>query len=309
MQIFSRENIGEDTSHQCVATIGFFDGVHRGHRFLLEKVKDEAMNRGFKSMVITFPQSPSAVLNPANDVPLLNTAEEKIELLHRAGIDMVALLPFTTDLAKLTAGEFMESVLKPQNVKVLLMGYDHRFGHRENERESDYVAIGRNAGIDVIRYKPLVSNDGDGQSTVSSSFIRQSLLQGDVHTASQALGYPYSLEGSVVDGHHVGTSIGYPTANIQVDECKLVPANGVYAVDVRTPDGSVRKGMLNIGRRPTLDNGSERSVEVNIFDFSGNIYGQRLRVEFKNFVRRERKFDSLDDLKRQLASDRQACMC
>ena len=291
----------------AVATIGFFDGVHRGHRFLLDYVIEEAENRREKSMVVTFPDSPANVLNPAATLPLLNTPDEKVRLLHEAGIDIVAMMTFTTQLASFTAEEYMDKVLcRELKVDTLVMGYDHRFGKKTNNDAMDYSSIGHLYGIDVIRYSPFKMQTSD--SAVSSSAIRTALAEGDVSTANHCLGYNYAMEGRVVGGHHVGTSIGFPTANLLVDTKKLVPANGVYAVDVTTGDGEKRRGMLNIGRRPTLDNGTDRSIEVNIFGFEGNLYDKSISLSFIKFIRTEQRFESIEQLRQQLIHDRNACI-
>ena len=305
MQIFRRVNIKSDVRRHSVATIGFFDGVHRGHRFLINEVKLQAENRDMDSLVITFPQSPSDILNPRSSQPLLTTSSEKVRLLHESGIDIVAMLPFTKELSMQSAYEFMTSVMKTElHVCAIVMGYDHRFGKKTDDDNIDYAELGREVGIDVLRYRPLSLCSDEDERVVSSSAIREALLCGDIEKANRCLGYHYTLEGTVVDGHHVGTGIGYPTANLMVDEHKLVPSNGVYSVNVTTDDGVQRKGMLNIGRRPTLDNGSDRTIEVNIFDFNSDLYGASLRIEFNRYIRPEMKFDTLDDLRRQLESDR-----
>ena len=304
MQIFKRDNIKSGVARQSVATIGFFDGVHRGHRFLIDEVKTQAENRNMDAMVVTFPLSPSHILNPQSCQQFLTTAEEKIRLLHAAGIDQVVMLPFTRDLSLLSASDFMSFVKDELKVSVLVMGYDHRFGKKTDDEDVDYVELGRGLGVKVLRCTPFSLDSNDSDKIVSSSAIRDALLRGDVEKANLGLGYDYSMEGPVVSGHQVGVQIGYPTANISVDEHKLVPANGVYAVNVIMEDGVLRNGMLNIGRRPTLDNGNDRSIEVNIFDFDGDLYGKTLRIELRRFIRPESKFDSLEDLKRQLETDR-----
>ena len=305
MQIFRRVNITSGIPRRCVATIGFFDGVHRGHRFLIDEVKSQAENRDMDALVVTFPQSPSDILNPQVSQPLLTTSSEKVRLLHSAGVDVVAMLPFTKELSMQSASEFMSSVMKDQlHVSSIVMGYDHRFGRKTDDDNVDYSDLGRGIGIEVLRYRPLSLGADETGGLVSSSAIRDALRCGDVEKANRCLGYSYTLEGVVVGGRHVGTGIGYPTANIMVDEHKLVPSNGVYAVIVTTDDGVRRKGMLNIGRRPTLDNGSDRTIEVNIFDFSRDLYGATVSIEINRYIRPEMKFDSLESLKRQLEADR-----
>ncbi len=309
MQIFKNVNTSKGVREPYVATIGFFDGVHCGHRYLLDYVRREARRRGAGSLVITFPDSPSNVLNPSIKLPLLTTPKEKIQLLHETGIDIVVLIPFTIGLSNLTAEEFMKDILKTRlGVDTLVMGYDHRFGKQIDGEELDYESLGRDAGITVRRYQSLeINNDGTVLS-VSSSSIRSSLLEGAIHSANSCLGYNYAMEGRVVNGHHIGKSIGFPTANLQVENNKLIPANGVYCVMVTTEDGKEFKGMLNIGKRPTLDNGSDRTVEVHILDFNDDLYGQTLRTSFLRYIRPERRFDSIEELRNQLMIDRKSCM-
>ena len=284
-----------------VATIGFFDGVHRGHRCLIEQVVKEAKERGLESLLLTFPEHPAKVLRPNVEMKLLTTADEKAELLSATGVDFVALLPFTREVAQLSARDFMAQVLKEQlQVEVLVIGYDHRFGHNRNEGFEDYVRYGQELGIDVVLAKEL-----DGGKHVSSSCIRKELMQGAMDEAQNYLGYPYFLEGEVVEAFHIGRKIGFPTANIRVSREKLIPKNGVYAVSVRLEDGTEAYGMLNIGSRPTLDNGSHVSIEVHIFHFHENIYGEHLRISFLKYIRKEQKFDSIEALQAQLECDQQ----
>ena len=287
----------------CVATIGFFDGVHRGHRCLIRQVTDEAACRGLQSLLVTFANHPACVLRPEAKLELLTTAEEKQALLTETGVDAVAMLPFTLELASLSARDFMDAVLKQRfAVKVLVIGYDHRFGRRSaGEHFSDYVRYGRELGIDVVQASEL-----EGTDHVSSSLIRHALQTGDVALANACLGYDYFMEGPVVKGFHVGRTIGFPTANLSLASEKLVPQRGVYAVDVEV-EGLRRRGMLNIGTRPTVENGSDVSIEVNIFDFHHDIYSQRVRVHLLKFIRNEKKFATVDELRNQLLLDERTC--
>jgi riboflavin kinase/FMN adenylyltransferase len=282
-----------------VATIGFFDGVHCGHRFLIQQVKEEALRRGLRSMLVTFSTHPARVLRPDAPIRLLTTSHEKAQLLGDTQVDEVAMLPFTPELAALSARQFMEDVLLKQfHVRVLVIGYDHRFGHDRTEGFGDYVRIGRDIGIDVVQ-----ANELQGLGHVSSSAIRRALTEGRVEDATTMLGRPYTLGGTVVRGHHVGTTLGFPTANLRPDDPdKLIPMNGVYAV--QTEQGP---GMLNIGTRPTLDNGSDRSIEVHLFDFADDLYDQHIILRFLRFVRNEKKFATVDELQKQLQHDERAC--
>ena len=308
--------IGKDTTARpCVATIGTFDGVHRGHQFVAQQVVNQARERGLDAVVLTFSNHPSQVLHqvPARNVQLLSTAEEKTTLLQQTGIDKVALLDFTQELAQMSAREFMRTILKGQlNVQVLLMGYDNHFGH-DRKGFDDYRRYGQEQGIEVIGCEELAS-----EQRISSTAIRQALLNGDVNTANTLLGYHYHLQGEVVLGFQNGRKLGYPTANLQVDACKLIPENGAYLVRCQLsaldphssaliPHSSPLYGMLNIGTRPTLHNGRQRSIEVHIFDYDGNLYNQTLTVELLQHLRKEQEFATLDDLQKQLAADEAKC--
>ena len=292
-----------------VATIGFFDGVHRGHRYLLSQVQAVAAERGLASTVITFPVHPRCVMQPDFRAELLTTCAEKLALLGEAGLDYCLLLDFTPALAALSARQFMELLAGRYNIRVLFIGYDHRFGHDRREGFGDYVRYGRELGIEVLPGEaclPLSLGVSDGSSEdlrVGSSSIRHLLHEGEVARAADYLGYPYFLNGTVVSGFQVGHKLGYPTANLDVDDpCKLIPARGVYAVRVDV-DNHTYGGMLNIGCRPTLDNGANRTIEVHIFDFDADIYHHPLRLTFVQRIRPERKFDSLDSLAAQLHRD------
>lgn len=288
----------------CAATIGFFDGVHRGHRFLLEQVKEEAAGKGLCPSVITFPTHPRQVLQPDFHPQLLSTPEEKLHLLEADGIANCILLPFTAELSRLSAKEFMLLLRTEYNVRTLVIGYDHRFGHNRLESFKDYVRYGQELDIDIVQARAYTQEN----AKVSSSAIRELLSQGEVHTASRLLGYPYPLEGTVTDGYRVGRKIGFPTANLRVDHpFKLVPAEGVYAVKVEV-EGQQHLGMLNIGHRPTLNNGADRSIEVHILDFAGDIYRQNIRIEFLRFLRPETKFASIEELISQIEKDKEAIL-
>ncbi len=288
-----------------VATIGFFDGVHRGHQYLIRQVRDEAVRRGMRSLLVTFPTHPARVLRPDVPLQLLTTPHEKAQLLGETGVDDVAMLPFTHELAALSAREFMTDILRTRfNVRVLVIGYDHRFGHNRAEGFEDYVRIGKGIGMEVVQAREL-----DGGQHVSSSAIRRALQEGDVEDAAAMLGRPYSLGGTVVRGHHVGTDLGFPTANLRLDDPdKLVPMNGAYGVEVCIGTGRVVQGMLNIGTRPTLDNGTDRSIEVHLFDFHEDIYEQHMEIHFIRFIRNEKKFDTVAELQKQLQADKDFCL-
>ncbi len=286
-----------------VATIGFFDGVHLGHKYLVGQVADEAGRRGLRSLVATFPKHPLEVLRPGFRPEMLSTCEEKVRRLREAGADDVALLDFTPELAAMSARDFMEKVLRDRLcVRVLVVGYDHKFGHGGGTFD-DYVRYGRELGIEVVLAKELVS---EGQR-YSSSVVRRALKDGDVTTVTTVLGRHYVIEGKVVAGFGVGRKLGFPTANIELtDTDRLIPRRGVYAVRASFSDGMYDgefAGMMNIGCRPTLDNGEQRSIEIHLFDFDADIYSLRIKVKLVAYIRDERKFDSLENLQKQLAED------
>jgi riboflavin kinase/FMN adenylyltransferase len=278
-----------------VATIGFFDGVHLGHRHLLQQVSEVAHARDLNSMVVTFSQQPRHVVShETKHFCLLTTTEEKLSLLRQTGINLCEVMEFTPKLASLTALEFMQLLHDKYQVLALVIGYDHRFGHNRSEGFNDYVRYGHDLGIEVIQATELPS--------VSSTKIRELLLSGDLEVANDLLGYHYILEGKVVNGFHVGHTMGFPTANLQMNPEKLIPANGVYAVLVEM-DNKKYQGMLNIGTRPTLANGDERSIEVHIFNFHDDIYDKELRLSLVKRTRGEVKFASKEQLVEQLQQD------
>ena len=285
------------TTAPCVATIGFFDGVHRGHLCLIQQLLDEAKDRGLSSMLVTFDRHPRTVVSPGHVPVLLTTLEEKEQLLRQTGVNEIVVLPFTLEMSRLSARTFMEQVLRKElNVRVLVLGYDHVFGHGGGSL-NDYMRWGEETGIEVVRAHELAD------VMVSSSKCRRMLEQGDVNGAREMLGRSYTLSGEVVRGFHVGHELGFPTANVQPDADKLLPANGAYAVWVTLEDGSRHGGMLNIGNRPTIGNGETVSIEVNLMDYEGDLYGQRITVTFEQRLRDEQRFASRDELMNQLALD------
>ena len=287
----------------AVATIGFFDGVHGGHRFLIRQVREAAALRGLASAVITFPEHPRAVMHPDFHPELLSTCNEKLELLAQTGIDRCVLLDFTPELAALSARQFMEMLHGQYAIRALVIGYDHRFGHGRSEGFDDYVRYGNELGMEVLPAEAYHLPASDCPLPVCSSSVRRLLREGDVASAARYLGYPYFLNGIVVGGFRMGRRIGYPTANLQVnDECKIIPARGVYAVRVEV-DGCIYGGMLNIGCRPTFDNGANTTIEAHIFDFKSDIYNHSLRLFFVQRIRSERKFASVEELVAQLHQD------
>lgn len=297
--------IRSDITHQplppTVATIGFFDGVHRGHRFLINQVKKAAVKDGLCSALVTFPVHPRQVMQSTYRPQLLSSPKEKLELLETTGVDYCILLPFTQELSKLSAREFMQLLRDKFNIRMLVIGYDHRFGHNRSDSFEDYCRYGKELDIYIVRARAYT----DGEDKISSSVIRQLLKEGEVGQAAKFLGYNYYLDGTVVDGYKVGRKIGFPTANLQVDcSDKLIPSEGVYAVYVYV-EGKKWAGMLNIGHRPTLNNGKDLSIEVNILHFSDDIYHKEMRIEFVKYLRPEEKYDTIDALIAQMHKDRE----
>lgn len=285
----------------CAATIGCFDGVHRGHRYLIGQVCQEAAQRGLSSVLITFPVHPRQVMQSDYRPQLLSCLQQKTDLLQQQPADYCIMLPFTRELSMLSAYEFMQLLRDRYQVKVLVIGYDHRFGHNRSEGFEDYCRYGRELGMEIVHARALVEDE----LSISSSTIRNLLKQGEVERANHFLGYRYYLDGVVVDGYKVGRTLGFPTANLQ-PSCpdKLIPAEGVYAVYAYVK-GRRYAGMLNIGHRPTVDNGNDLSIEAHILDFSDNIYNRYLRIEFMHFIRPEQKFGNLEALRAQLRNDRE----
>lgn len=284
------------------ATIGFFDGVHRGHQYLIAQLLKAAQDRAMSAAVVSFAQHPRKVLHQDFQPQLLTTWKEKVRLLKEFGVDECLMLDFTPSLATLTAREFMQLLKVQYGVQGLLIGYDHRFGHDRSEGWEDYLRYGKELGMEVLLAKPYMLPDG---KAVSSSLIRHLLKEGNITEANSYLGYSYALQGIVVRGHQVGRSIGFPTANIHLDDAdKLLPADGVYAVRVEVK-GQLYGGMLSIGKRPTIDNGSDRSIEVYILHYDGNLYGQPIMVHLLEHTRAEVKFSSKEELAMQLQKDKE----
>ena len=290
-------------AHNPVLTIGTFDGVHLGHRKIISRLHDLAASIDGESVIFTFDPHPRKVVSPSEtNLRLLTTLDEKIALFEEAGIDHLIVYPFTPEFAKLTYEEFVEQILVGQiHVKSLVVGYDHKFG---KGRQGDFDLLKSCADrldFQIEKLDVLLVNE----SNVSSTKIREAIQVGDFETANAYLGYPFTIHGMVVEGQRLGRTIGYPTANIDaMDPDKIIPGYGVYAVRV-TVRNQTYTGMLNIGSRPTVNhNADHRTVEVNLFDFSDDIYGEPVEVVFYHKLREEQKFASLDALKEQLAQDR-----
>jgi len=285
----------------CVATIGFFDGVHRGHQYLISHLVKEAESDGLESMVITFDEHPRKVLQSDYQPQMLSSLDEKLLLLSKTDVDSCTVLHFDRDMASMSAYDFMKQILLEKlNVRKLFIGYDHRFGCNRAEGFDDYVRHGKELGIEVKRNRAFLTNGVN----VSSSVIRNYLQKGQIEMAEKCLGYPYTLAGRVMSGYQLGRKLGFPTANIDTSGWdKMIPAPGVYAVKVRVQNTmEMKRGMMNIGTRPTFD-GDHLALEVHILNFHEDLYGKILLVSFLHRIREERKFSSERELVAQLKED------
>jgi len=282
-----------------VLTTGTFDGVHIGHQKIIKRLREVADQCDGETVLLTFDPHPRSVLQPDAEVKMLTSMEEKIALLERFGLDHLIIHPFSKEFSRTTSLEFVRDLLVTQlGVQKLVIGYDHHFGRNREGSFEHLKEFGPMYGFDVEEIQAL---DVD-HVNVSSTKIRKALLEGDLDTARTYLSYDYSLTGTVVKGKQLGRDLGYPTANIDVaQQTKLIPENGVYAVNCEV-NGLTYHGMLNLGTNPTVDNGDVK-LEVHLFQFSGDIYGQRLKVTFKHRIRDEQKFESIEALKKQLESD------
>ncbi len=290
-----------------IATTGFFDGVHSGHRLVIERLVSLARERGDESLVVTFWPHPRAVLQDgARELRLLNSLEEKKELLRSLGVDRIEVLDFTRSFAALTAEQYLRDVLRSRfGVTTLLMGYDNRLGS-DRLTAASLKPIATSMGIELIELAPLSFRPSEASGEISSTKIRAALEDGDIVAANEMLGYGYALKGVVVAGNRLGRTIGFPTANMKLYEpLKLVPGRGVYVVEAEVL-GRKYRGMTNIGQRPTVG-GTFTTIETHILDFDEDIYGLPLRITFLRRLRDEVHFPSLEALKAQLEKDREAC--
>ena len=288
---------------KCVATVGFFHGVHGGHRFLLNEVQTEARLKQSIAVVVTFNEHPRKILKSDFQPRLLTTLDEKLELMKTTGVDACVVLDFTKELSQLTAQEFIKTILYEHlHVKTLFVGHDHRFGHNREEGFEEYFNYGKVLGMNVIRAEQFVL---DGGEHFSSSQIRKALSVGDILLANTLLTYPYVFTGMVTGGYKNGRKIGFPTANIGFENKeKIIPATGVYAVYVYVK-GKQYKGMMNIGYRPTFSADNALSMEVHIIEFEADIYDQKVKIECMFRIRDELKFNGVDELIAQLKKDKE----
>ena len=289
------------SSKKSIVTIGTFDGVHIGHKKILEKLVHNAKIEDCESVVLTFFPHPRMVLQEDSDIKLLNTVEEKIILLEKAGIENVIIHPFNQEFSRLTAEEFVKTILVDKlNIKKIIIGYDHRFGRNRTANIDDLIEFGEIYNFEVEQIWAQEVNE----IAISSTKIRNAIIDGNISLAKNYLGYNYFFSGTVVQGKQLGRTIGYPTANIEIKEnYKLIPKNGVYIVKGFLGE-RILFGMMNIGNRPTVD-GNHQTIEVNFFDFDEDIYNQTIQITLLERIRDEIKFNSLNELKEQLSKDRQ----
>lgn len=287
----------------CVVTVGFFDGVHAGHRYLIDELKTIAKKNNLNSVVVTFSVHPRKVLNVEFKPDLLTNLNEKLVQLASTGIDACVVLNFDSSIAKLSAYDFLKKILFDKiNAKALLVGHDHRFGHNRADGFPEYKMYGDEIGMQVFQAHRYKTNE---DRYISSSEVRVALEYGNIEQANRLLSYPYSIQGKVINGFKIGRKIGFPTANIEIEDTdKLIPETGVYAVIVKW-NGQQYLGMLNVGNRPTLNNGNNITIEVHIINFELDIYNETIKIDFIKKIRNEQKFDSLEELVEQLKIDRE----
>lgn len=303
LKIFHSINDFSSTK-KTILTLGTFDGVHIGHKKILRKLTENTDNQKYESLVLTFFPHPRMVLQEHSDIKLLNTITEKIELLEKIGVENLVIHPFDEEFSRLTAEEFVSNILVDRfHIKKIIIGHDHRFGRNRTANIDDLIAYGKEYGFEVEQISVQEIND----ISVSSTKIRHALLEGDMALANEYLGYNYFLTGSIVKGKQLGRTIGFPTANLKIDEnYKLIPQNGVYIVK-SIIDEQIVFGMMNIGFNPTVD-GQKQSIEIHYFDFSADLYNQKISVSVLHRLRSEQKFDSLEFLKAQLQKDKKAAL-
>ncbi|MDI5894286.1 bifunctional riboflavin kinase/FAD synthetase [Flavobacterium algoritolerans] len=303
MKIFHSINDFSSTK-KTILTLGTFDGVHIGHKKILKKLTQNTENQKYESLVLTFFPHPRMVLQEHSDIKLLNTIDEKIDLLEKIGIENLVIHPFDEAFSRLTAEEFVSNILVDRfHIQKIVIGHDHRFGRNRTANIDDLIDYGKEYGFEVEQISVQEIND----ISVSSTKIRNALLEGDMALANEYLGYNYFLTGSIIQGKQLGRTIGFPTANLKIEEnYKLIPQNGVYIVK-SIIDGQIVFGMMNIGFNPTVD-GQKQSIEIHYFDFNADLYNQKISVSILHRIRSEQKFESVDLLKEQLEKDKKTAL-
>ena len=289
---------------KTILTLGTFDGVHKGHQKILRKITQGTENGKYESLVLTFFPHPRMVLQENSEIKLLNTIEEKIHLLEAIGIENLVIHPFDEIFSQLTAEDFVRTVLVDQfDIHKIIIGHDHRFGKNRTANIDDLIGFGKKYGFQVEQISVQEIND----ISVSSTKVRKSLLEGDMELANKYLGYNYFLSGIVVKGKQLGRTIGFPTANLNIEEdYKLIPLNGVYVVQSVINEKTVF-GMMNIGFNPTVS-GEKLAIEIHFLDFDTNLYDQKITVTILKYLRAEQKFDSVDLLTQQLEKDKNTAL-
>ncbi|MFV7233954.1 MULTISPECIES: bifunctional riboflavin kinase/FAD synthetase [Flavobacterium] len=303
MKIFHSINDFSSTK-KTILTLGTFDGVHIGHKKILERVIQKTKNENYESLVLTFFPHPRMVLQEHSDIKLLNTIDEKIDLLEQIGIENLVIHPFDETFSRLTAEDFVRTVLVDRfHIQKIIIGYDHRFGRNRTANIDDLIAFGKQYDFEVEQISVQEIND----ISVSSTKIRKALLEGDMALANNYLGYDYFLTGIIIKGKQLGRTINFPTANLKIEEnYKLIPQNGVYIVKSTINQKTVF-GMMNIGFNPTVD-GESQSIEIHYFDFNEDLYNQKIRVSILHRIRSEQKFESVALLKEQLEKDKKTAI-
>lgn len=297
-----------DNSRQRIAAIGMFDGVHRGHMALIRFLIDQGAARGLAPTAVTFADHPLRIVAPERAPKLLSSVDLKIAQLKEAGIEDCVLLDFDEKLRHKSAKEFMSRLMRDYSVKTLVVGFNHIVGHDRVADIDAYRRIGNEIGLEILEAPEF----RDGSRPISSSTVRRNIDEGDLETANRLLGHPFTIAGTVVEGNKLGRTLGFPTANVEpTDPNQQYPTPGVYAATVRTPDGATHRAMVNVGYRPTItrtdapesQNVLKLSIEANLFDFLGYLYGENVEVSFLKFIRKEKKFATIDKLKAAIADD------
>ncbi len=285
------------------ATVGMFDGVHLGHRYVLSRLKEEACKHGAYTLAFTFDRHPLEIVSPDRVPAILCTVERRVQLIEESGIDKCHVLHFDEKLRHLTAREFIAKLKKEYGVETLIMGYDHGFGSDRLSTIEEFREAAKPVGVEIVRCDCFTIDTAEGNKTVSSSSIRKAIEGGNLDIATVMLGRDYSIEGKIIEGRHLGRTIGFPTANIEVLDV-LIPQNAVYAARA-IYNGNAYAAMVNIGKNPTISKDNTQSIEAHLINFEGDIYGQNICLEFIKLLRHERYFDSLEALSQQLCKDRQ----
>ncbi len=303
LKLFHSINDFQSTK-KTILTLGTFDGVHIGHKKILERITQNTENGKYESLVLTFFPHPRMVLQEKSEIKLLNTIAEKSKLLEETGIENLVIHPFNESFSRLTAEEFVHSILVDQfHIQKIIIGHDHRFGRNRTANIDDLIAFGTEYGFEVEQISAQEIQD----VSVSSTKIRRALDEGNITLANDYLGYAYFLSGEVIKGKQLGRTIGFPTANIHIEEdYKKIPKNGVYIVKTIIKEKEVF-GMMNIGFNPTV-NGDKKTIEVHLFEFDADIYGQKLEISLLEYIREEQKFGSLDLLTEQLNLDKKTAL-